>query len=97
VGHVRGARPEAAAALIADRRGLASRAGHDPRAGPVQPVDLGRAGLEIEGFRRTADGDDGPSPPEYRQWVEAAGYGKAKDLLTYEVNITNWSDPSITG
>jgi hypothetical protein len=33
--------------------------------------------------------------PEYRQWIEASGYEKAKDLLTYEVNIASWSDPKI--
>jgi hypothetical protein len=33
--------------------------------------------------------------PEYRGWIEAAGYSKAKDLLTYEVQIRDWSDPFI--
>ena len=33
--------------------------------------------------------------PEYRRWIEAAGYGKAKDLLTYEVDIAHWDDPKI--
>jgi hypothetical protein len=33
--------------------------------------------------------------PEYRQWIETAGYDKAKDLLTYEVDISRWSDPRI--
>ena len=31
--------------------------------------------------------------PEYQAWIEAAGYGKAKDLLTYEVDIAHWDDP----
>ena len=31
--------------------------------------------------------------PEYQAWVEAAGYAKAKDLLTYEVDIAHWDDP----
>jgi len=31
--------------------------------------------------------------PEYRAWIEAAGYSKAKDLLTYQVDIADWSDP----
>jgi hypothetical protein len=34
--------------------------------------------------------------PEYEKWVEAAGYEKAKDLLTYAVDITSWSDPTIS-
>jgi hypothetical protein len=33
--------------------------------------------------------------PEYRAWIEAAGYAKAKDLLTYEVDIEHWNDPKI--
>ncbi|MFL6731230.1 MAG: N-acetyltransferase, partial [Sphingomicrobium sp.] len=33
--------------------------------------------------------------PEYRGWIEAAGYEKAKDLLTYEVDIAHWEDPKI--
>jgi hypothetical protein len=33
--------------------------------------------------------------PEYRQWIEGAGYEKAKDLLTYEVDIANWWDERI--
>jgi hypothetical protein len=37
----------------------------------------------------------GHHKPEYRQWIEAAGYAKAKDLLTYEVDIAHWSDRMI--
>jgi len=33
--------------------------------------------------------------PEYQAWIEAAGYGKAKDLITYSLNIENWQDPMI--
>ncbi len=33
--------------------------------------------------------------PEYQAWIEAAGYAKAKDLLTYEVDIAHWEDPKI--
>jgi hypothetical protein len=37
----------------------------------------------------------GHHKPEYRKWIEDAGYEKAKDLLTYEVDIANWNDPMI--
>jgi len=30
--------------------------------------------------------------PEYRGWIEAAGYAKARDLLTYELAIHQWAD-----
>ena len=54
---------EAAAAAHRHRRGLAAGPGHDPRVGPDQPVDLGRAGAVDQGLRPAADGDDGPPPP----------------------------------
>jgi hypothetical protein len=37
----------------------------------------------------------GHHKPEYQAWVESAGYAKAKDLLTYEVDIAHWSDSKI--
>ena len=37
----------------------------------------------------------GHHKPEYQAWIEAAGYSKAKDLLTYEVDIAHWDDPKI--
>ena len=37
----------------------------------------------------------GHHKPEYRPWIEAAGYAKTKDLLTYEVDIAHWEDPKI--
>ncbi|MGH6729632.1 MAG: N-acetyltransferase, partial [Sphingomicrobium sp.] len=33
--------------------------------------------------------------PEYEGWIEVAGYRKAKDLLTYELDIRDWHDPLI--
>jgi hypothetical protein len=33
--------------------------------------------------------------PQYAEWIEAAGYAKAKDLLTYSASITNWQDPMV--
>ena len=47
-------------ALIAARRAMAARAGHDPRARADQPVDLGRARPAGQRPRPSADGDDGP-------------------------------------
>ena len=78
-----------------DRRGLASRAGHDPRAGPFSLSIWDEPGLEIEGFAEPPTAMMGHHRPEYQAWVEAAGYEKAKDLVTYELDITNWHDPLI--
>ena len=33
--------------------------------------------------------------PEYQAWIEAAGYTKAKDLLTYSLDITNLSNTDL--
>ncbi len=53
---------EAAAALIATAEDWLRAQGMTQRAGPDQPVDLGRAGARDRGLRRAADGDDGPPP-----------------------------------
>src|SRR4030095_2475409 len=31
----------------------------------------------------------------FRAWIEAAGYSKAKDLVTYALDISDWQDPFI--
>ena len=95
VGHVRSARRRGSGGADRDGRGLAAGTGDDPRAGADQHVDLGRAGAADRGLRPSADGDDGPPPPEYRAWIEAAGYAKAKDLLTYELDIAHGTFPPI--
>ena len=91
MGHVRGARRRGCAALIATAEDWLREQGMTRALGPIQPVDLGRAGPADRGLRRAADGDDGPSSARISRWIEAAGYAKAKDLLTYELDIRNWT------
>ena len=56
--------------------------------GPANPSLNESAGLLVEGF------DQDPyilmpyNPPSYRQFVEAAGYAKAKDLLAWSLDAT---------
>jgi GNAT superfamily N-acetyltransferase len=56
--------------------------------GPVNPSLNESAGLLVHGF------DDDPSllmpynPPEYREFIEGAGYTKVKDLLAWRIDIT---------
>lgn len=64
--------------------------------GPFSLSIWDEPGLEIEGFEEPPTVMMGHHRPDYEKWVEAAGYGKSKDLLTYEVDITNWSDPTIS-
>lgn len=63
--------------------------------GPISLSIWDEPGLEIEGFSEPPTAMMGHHRPEYREWIEAAGYHKAKDLLTYEVDIANWHDPKI--
>jgi hypothetical protein len=86
---------EAAAALIATAEGWLREQGMTVAMGPISLSIWDEPGLEIEGFDEPPTAMMGHHRPEYRQWIEASGYEKAKDLLTYEVNIASWSDPKI--
>src|SRR6476661_5799658 len=86
---------EAAAALIATAEDWLKAQGMKRALGPISLSIWDEPGLEIEGFAEPPTVMMGHHKPEYRQWIEAAGYAKAKDLLTYEVDIAHWEDPKI--
>ncbi|MGN6155152.1 MAG: N-acetyltransferase [Sphingomicrobium sp.] len=86
---------EAAAALIATAEDWLREQGMTSAMGPISLSIWDEPGLEIEGFDEPPTAMMGHHRPEYREWIEKAGYGKAKDLLTYEVDIASWSDPKI--
>ena len=86
---------EAAAALIATAEQWLREQKMSSALGPISLSIWDEPGLEIEGFEQPPTAMMGHHKPEYRGWIEAAGYEKAKDLLTYEVDISNWSDPKI--
>ena len=86
---------EAAAALIATAEDWLRGQGMTNALGPISLSIWDEPGLEIEGFDEPPTVMMGHHKPEYRKWIEAAGYEKAKDLLTYEVNIANWWDERI--
>jgi hypothetical protein len=86
---------EAAAALIATAEDWLRKQGMTRALGPVSLSIWDEPGLEIEGFDQPPTVMMGHHRPEYRGWIEGAGYEKAKDLLTYEVNIAHWDDPKI--
>jgi hypothetical protein len=85
----------AAAALIAVAEDWLRDQGMTRALGPVSLSIWDEPGLEIEGFAEPPTAMMGHHRPEYSAWIEAAGYSKAKDLLTYEVDIAHWSDPRI--
>ena len=86
---------EAASALIATAEDWLRRQGMKRALGPISLSIWDEPGLEIEGFAEPPTAMMGHHRPEYQAWIDAAGYDKAKDLLTYGLDITNWEDPMI--
>ena len=63
--------------------------------GPISLSIWDEPGLEIEGFAEPPTAMMGHHKPEYQGWIEGSGYHKAKDLITYGLNIEHWEDPMI--
>lgn len=78
---------EAAAALIATAEGWLRDQGMARALGPISISIWDEPGLLIQGFEEAPLVMMGHHRPEYRQWIEAAGYEKAKDLYTFELDI----------
>jgi len=55
--------------------------------GPISISIWDEPGLLIEGFDEPPLVMMGHHRPQYREWIEAAGYRKAKDLYTFELDI----------
>jgi hypothetical protein len=81
----------AAAAMIATAEQWLRDQGMTRALGPVSLSIWDEPGLEISGFDQAPTVMMGHHRPEYRGWIEAAGYAKARDLLTYELAIDQWS------
>jgi len=86
---------EAAAALIRTAEDWLRAQGMTQALGPISLSIWDEPGLEIEGFDQPPTAMMGHHRPEYQAWVEGAGYEKAKDLITYALNIEHWEDPMI--
>lgn len=86
---------EAAAALIETAEDWLRIQGMSRSLGPFSLSIWDEPGLEIEGFAEPPTVMMGHHRPEYAGWVEAAGYVKARDLITYALDIREWSDPMI--
>jgi hypothetical protein len=78
---------EAAAALIATAEEWLRGQGMTAALGPISISIWDEPGLLIEGFDQPPMAMMGHHRPAYREWIEAAGYEKAKDLLTYDLDI----------
>jgi GNAT superfamily N-acetyltransferase len=86
---------EAGAALIETAEDWLRQQGMTSSLGPISLSIWDEPGLEIEGFAEPPTAMMGHHKPEYQGWIEAAGYTKAKDLVTYGLNIEHWEDPMI--
>ena len=87
---------QAADKLIATAEDWLRTKGMTRALGPISLSIWDEPGLEIEGFSEPPTVMMGHHKPEYHAWIAAAGYAKAKDLLTYEVDIAHWDDPRIS-
>ncbi|MDQ3078541.1 MAG: N-acetyltransferase [Pseudomonadota bacterium] len=78
---------DASAALIAQAERWLREQGMTAAMGPISLSIWDEPGLLIEGFDQPPVAMMGHHRPAYQAWVEAAGYAKAKDLVTYDLNI----------
>ncbi|WP_419809780.1 N-acetyltransferase [Sphingomonas sp.] len=81
-------RPDVFQALIAAAEGWLRDEGMTRVLGPVSQSIWEESGLLIEGFDHPPTIMMGHARPDYRGWIEAAGYGPVKQLLTYDLDIT---------
>jgi hypothetical protein len=78
---------ETAALLIATAEDWLRAQGMARALGPISLSIWDEPGLLIKGFDQPPTVMMGHHRPEYEGWIEAAGYSKAKDLFTYELDI----------
>ena len=78
---------EVAATLIATAENWLRAQGMTRSMGPISLSIWDEPGLLISGFDQPPMVMMGHHRPGYQGWIEGAGYAKAKDLLTYEVDI----------
>jgi hypothetical protein len=86
---------EAAALLIATAEEWLREQGMKTTLAPISISIWDEPGLLIEGFEQRPMVMMGHHRPAYRAWIEAAGYAKAKDLLTYDLDIDKEQPPLI--
>ena len=63
--------------------------------GPISMSVWEEPGLLIQGYDHPPTVMMGHAKPEYRGWIEAAGYAPVKQLLTYDLDITNEFPPIV--
>ena len=86
---------ETAAALIARAEEWLRSKGMTRSLGPFSLSIWDEPGLLVSGFDQSPTLMMGHNSPAYQGWVEAAGYTKIKDLLTFELDIARPMPPIV--
>ncbi|MDF0489833.1 N-acetyltransferase [Sphingomonas sp. H39-1-10] len=84
-----------AAALIKTAEAWLRGQGMNRVLGPISMSIWEEPGLLIEGYDHPPTIMMGHAKPEYRGWIEGAGYRPVKQLLTYELDITKQFPPIV--
>ena len=63
--------------------------------GPISQSIWEEPGLLVQGFDHPPTIMMGHGRPEYRGWIEAAGYGVVKQLFTYDLDVTQPFPPIV--
>ena len=75
-------------ALLARAEGWLRDQGMTRALGPISMSIWEEPGLLIQGYQQSPTVMMGHHKPEYRAWIERAGYAPIKQLITYELDIT---------
>jgi hypothetical protein len=94
-GMLEAADAEAAAALIHRAESWLKGRDMTRSLGPFSLSIWDEPGLLVEGHDHSPMVMMGHNKAVYQEWVEAAGYEKAKDLYTYDLNVTEGFPPLI--
>ncbi len=86
---------EAAAALFATAEDWLRERGMTRSLGPFSLSIWDEPGLLVEGFDHSPTVMMGHNSPAYGEWVTDAGYAPAKELYTYELDITQTMPPLV--
>ena len=87
-GYMEAEREDVFTALLARAEAWLREQGMARALGPISMSIWEQPGVLIEGFDHAPTIMMGHNRPEYRAWIEAAGYGSVKQLLTYDLDIT---------
>ncbi len=86
---------EVAAALIATAETWLRGKGTTRALGPISLSIWEQPGLLTDGFDHPPTVLMGHNKPVYREWIEAAGYTPAKELVTYDLDISQEFPPIV--